>query len=178
MNDAKIWRYHLLNQNGQGWGIIILDSCGFFAAITDWGSYTYLWGRGGWADPGRPGGNDFRRWFLTLDDGYLADKLSLELRQWGYVINREKTAKAFRRATLETRRNRGFTKTQARVEWERIQNFENDNDCEHELVRTSELSEAWELPVRKEFETTHGFFKDLMPRLRATIKAELEQEKP
>jgi hypothetical protein len=175
MSQTKVWRYRIPSMNHSGWGIFFLDAIGCFAAITDYGNYTYLCSSRGW-ESDEPEGRDFRRWFLTVDDGYLADKLGVEYRRWGYVIDVEKTVKAFRHAIIQSRRDRSLTKEQAKDEWDNVQDFKNGNNCKHELVRNSQLYDAWELPVKKELERTHPFFTKLLPRLREAIRSELEAE--
>jgi hypothetical protein len=60
--------YNLPNSApGEGWAVIVIDvDRGFFATVSDWGNYAYLWSN--------PGG-EFRRFLINCDAHYLYGKL-------------------------------------------------------------------------------------------------------
>ena len=61
-------RYDIKNdRDGEGWGIIVIDtSIGFFATVSDWGNYSFLW-----THPGC----EFRKFLCDLEVDYLRSKL-------------------------------------------------------------------------------------------------------
>jgi len=67
---AATWRYHLPNENGEGWAIAFLDSSGVFTSVSDYGDYGHRWPQAGW------GPEDFRAFFLQCDDSYILGKIS------------------------------------------------------------------------------------------------------
>jgi hypothetical protein len=62
-------KYVLPSVKGEGWAIVVIDtSSGFFATVSDWGSYAYLW-----SDPGC----EFRKFLVDLNADYLHGKLMM-----------------------------------------------------------------------------------------------------
>jgi hypothetical protein len=69
---APTLRRYVVRQTGtiSGWAIIVIDtSNGFFATISDYGNYSYLW-----RDPG----GDFRQFLTELEADYFHRKIMLD----------------------------------------------------------------------------------------------------
>lgn len=111
MKQPKLFYYYLPSEKGEGWAMIVIGDNGFFSAVSDYGSYGYLW-----THHGMP---DVRMFFLkckrqSYDSDYFQSKLYP--RPWDY--DAEKTYQNLRHFILGHRRHGGFTKDEARREWD------------------------------------------------------------
>jgi hypothetical protein len=86
--QIKFWRYYLPNIDGEGWGIFLLDSTGFFSAVTDYGNCAY-----------RNGTKDFRE-FMKGSSSYYINKLFGE----GTEYQGDQTVEKIKRYIIELRR--------------------------------------------------------------------------
>ena len=46
-SDVKVWRYSFPSIKGEGWAIFFLDETGCFAALSDYGDWSYRWNQRG-----------------------------------------------------------------------------------------------------------------------------------
>ena len=165
----KTWHYQFPSHNLEGWALIILREDGFFAAVSDYGNYAYLWRSRGSAD--------IREFFLNAASewNYFARKLKPDTR-----VNAWESFKNVRREILKNRRGLGWDRDQARNVWEGLDEYEECGDWEG-FLRDSEVSsffdEPWELAHMELCGDVVNFCKKVLPRLAEQIKVELEHEK-
>lgn len=87
--EVKAKSYELLKNNG--WlGQVVITTDGFFAAVTDYGSFSYTWRCFGEMD--------FRAFLSTLDEGYFSGKMVTGM---AYVIHNNQVKTAAKRFTAE-----------------------------------------------------------------------------
>ncbi|EGO63584.1 hypothetical protein [Acetonema longum] len=168
MSEITMWRYHIPPEDGlSGWGTFILDSTGFFAAVTDFGNFAYRWTH--------HGRKDFREFIIELarDPYYLLGKV----RPSGEVYNGEKTLKSIWEHIREYRRCGWYTKEFAREEFNLIRECD-DLDAEHDFydwVRQTNIQDAYEHHQTAYRIDDLCFADGLMPRLAEAIKAEFQK---
>jgi hypothetical protein len=165
--SAKVWRYHLPSENGEGWAIVFLDSIGCFTALSDWGNYGHRWPEAGW------GPGDFRDFFVRCDDSYVIGKIARSDEYHG-----ERTAKAIKARIIEYRHDGVFTKQRARREWELLREHDDVYRPEHFALwwDSTKIEQAHELAVYDFPQQAVAFMKRVMPRLRDAIRADLARE--
>lgn len=176
--DVRSWRYYLPSTNGEGWGVVHMDSTGFFAAITDYGNYSYLWSGHGKQPP-----FDFRDFVagLVRDPGYVLHKVAPNK-----VLDEAATRHTIRRFILESRRDSTWTAAQAREEWDLqeeifVRGLHGDGDESLDAfkawLRETTISDAWELASWTEPPEAKAFVDRFMPRLCRVVADELAAER-
>jgi len=168
---VKVWRYVIpSDEHREGWGVLILDSTGYFSAVSDYGNYAYLWNA--------HGTDDFRKFAIRLerDWDYAATKLG------GYDKNHrldvEATAKQIKRAVLEGRRSRRFSAEEARQEWDEARDLDVGNITPEQWYERTALGDATEYWCYRRDSDLEAFCKKLLPRLSKIIATEMAAEKP
>ena len=164
------WRYSFPSENGEGWAIIFLDSAGCFAALSDWGNWTYRWNSRGINEP------DFRQFFLTASDEYLLEKLN-PVQEY----DPEDTLKAVKQAYLEAfrstswRKRKRFERASAWMELNEMYNdLYTDSDFDQWLTcNPMDFDEPWYLRCDRHSQQAEQFIKRVMPRLREAIRKDL-----
>ena len=108
-DDIRLWRYHVPSVNGEGWGIFVIGSDGYFSCVTDHGNYAYLWTHHGF--------DDFRKFLLRAveDRDYFVTKLG-----HGKVYDGPETEKALKEAVAENLRDGTWTAEEVEEELELI----------------------------------------------------------
>jgi hypothetical protein len=66
--EVKAESFTLKKEDGQWLGQVVLTSDGMFAAVTDYGNYSFAW---------RSFGNDFKAFILSLNPSYFGGKMYL-----------------------------------------------------------------------------------------------------
>jgi hypothetical protein len=167
-DQVKLWLYRLPSVSREGWGVIVINSLGFFGAVSDYGNYAY-----GWPNHGEC---DFRVFVAALarDPDYVQRKLSLE---HGWPVDVPASVKAVREAVLEARRGRSrqLTKAGARDLWDELDSVYD----EHELtsvIDCAPLDDKGELFQHSPPASLVAFTTLLLPRLSVLLRAELEAE--
>jgi hypothetical protein len=161
-SEVKVWRYSIPSVKGQGWAIIFLDETGCFAALSDYGNWSYRWNQ-----RGIPEGTTFRHFLLQCDDDYILRKIAPQ-----QEFDAEKTQASIKEFILGMRREKQLTAGEAREEWENADNV----NSEYEFGRWrdyTELPDSGELYCMKYPEDARAFLKHAMPRLRELIKNDL-----
>ena len=164
------WRYSLPNENGEGWAIAFLDSIGCFSVLSDYGDYGYRWPQNGWSNPNE---RDFRQFFLGTDDHYVLRKIARSDHYDGRA-----TCEGIKRHIIELRRDRHYEKDFARDEWDRLRRYD-DVDCREMFAmwyENTKIGDAAEFSVYSFSPQALAFQKLVLPRLRAAIRAQLEEE--
>lgn len=164
MSEVKTWRYVLPSIDGEGSGIVILDSTGFFASVGDYGDYAYWW---------RYFGEEgFRNFFLKAEkeSEYFLRKLSRKSE-----IDIGETARLIKETILSRRREGYMTRDYARREWERAKQLESDGD-EHWWYENTWFACRSELLVYDYPACAKAFVEKFLPRLAKAIEEELKNE--
>ncbi len=169
---VKLWRYYLPTVDGlSGWAEIVLGSNGFFAAVSDYGNYSYAW-----RDTGRA---DFRAFVAALErePDYIAGKLG-PCSGHQFPIDYERTIKCIREHIVSSRRD-GLSKERARREWEAVRSFAtepNDYGLNRWFDATG-FDDRGEFVCRSPPAGLRAFCERTIPRLAAAIRAEMEAER-
>lgn len=110
MSEPKLYRYYLPSENGEGWAEIVVCSTGFFGAVSDWGDYANAWRHHGCAD--------FRTFLLNAERSpeYFAEKLVHGAQEY----DAEATMRGLKQTILGCRRERTWTREEARCEWDNL----------------------------------------------------------
>lgn len=177
MNASQAIRYAVPNSpDGDGWALLFIDEEGAFAAITDYGDFTYRWPSRGWSAV------DFRHFLLTIDADYLARKLASGEREYRGDL----TAVAVRDQILQQRREWrrqpsspiALGKVAARAEWNLVASCRALADeqafeewCARTKLAAPELLAVEGLPRR-----VRAFIEKSWPRLRRALELDLAFE--
>ena len=165
-DQIKFWRYYVPNIDGEGWGIFVLDSTGFFSAVTDYGNCAFRWSS--------TGTKDFRE-FMKGSPSYYINKLFGE----GKEYQGDQTVEKIKRYIIECRREDSLTEEQARHEWDLM----DQNDNLYSISDFTRYYDSTNLDDVGEFYTmgysasVMAFGKVLLPRLFEMIKDDLATEK-
>lgn len=168
-SNVRFWRYSLPSIAHEGWAIIVIGSDGFFAAVSDYGNYAYLW-----THPGLQSGQDMRSFFLKLNWQYFMTKLYGSPDKY----NPTATLKEVKLAIIEGRRHSGWSPHKARREWDALESnsyLESEYDFESWVGHAS-MDEAYEFRVNGWPADAQAFGEKILPRLQQAIREELAQE--
>jgi hypothetical protein len=164
----KTWHYKIPSRPpGEGWAYVMIREDGFFATVSDYGNYAYLWTS--------PGVKDIRRFFLRAEEewDYFAAKLKPER-----SLDSEASFNHLRDDILQERRQGHLSKDAARERWKYLDEFE-DDDWEG-FVRDDRTHEYWPEPwqfgVMRRCPDVDAYAKKILPQLARLIKAELDAE--
>jgi hypothetical protein len=164
-SDVKTWRYSFPSVKGEGWAIIFLDETGCFAALSDYGDWSYRWNQ-----RGLPEETTFRHFIIQCEDDYILRKIAPK-----QEYDDEATLQAVRETILGMRREKQLTAEEARDEWELPDLHEGLCD-EYQFwgwANQTELPDTHELTCYKYSEQARAFIKHSLPRLREAIKNDL-----
>jgi hypothetical protein len=165
MSGVKTWRYSVPTLNSlEGWAILFLDNAGCFAALSDYGDWTYRWNARGIAE------KDMRYFILSCDDGYLLQKLNPHKE-----YDSDATLIAAKELIIGMRRERQLDVDEARNEWISL------SDCDslrteidfYRWTEMMDLGDVSDLYRTKHSEQARAFLKHCLPRLRMEIKNDL-----
>lgn len=161
----KFWRYSLPRTDiTSGWAIVLMDSTGMFAVVSDWGNWAYQWTH--------HGADDFRKFVVKLSGSYVQRKLDPET-----VYDGEATLENVRWDILESRRCGYRSKEWARREWDKLEAY--DLLSEHgwsEWLQQCDWSDAYELCSTGPKPGIDQFCKQVLPRLQDMIYEDLKEE--
>lgn len=173
--SVTTWRYVLpsLPKGEDSWSIVFVDSTGCVAVLSDYGDWCYRW------VTKHCGFDDFRKFLVQADWGYVAMKLGLGREDALRVYDGEATRKNIRRRIREARRDGSLSKKQARDEWELAGSDIEDNGLVgfHEWYQHTKFSDAYECAVYRMSHGLHHWVTVSFPRLKEVLRAELAAEK-
>ena len=161
------WRYHLPNENGEGWAIAFLDSIGCFSVLSDYGDYGYRWPESGWSNPQE---RDFRQFFLGTNDHYVLAKVARS-----DMYDGDATLASVKSSILNCRRYGSWSRDHARNEWNLLSEYsglESREDFAMWYQHTT-IDCAYTKAVYTFHPQAIGFQEYILPRLRAVIRAQL-----
>jgi len=162
-----VWlkRYVIPPEKHEGWAIIHIDANGFFATVSDYGNYAYLWTSFG--------PNDFRKFLAQLDQGYVVGKLT----GGKTIYDGEATLKAIKEHIIGARKEGTYSRGEARHEWGKmVYNREMLSDVREfeEWCDETKIEEPWEFHCSEPEPQAVAFYQKVWPRFVELIKAELE----
>lgn len=166
-SSVKFWKYYVPSVDGlEGWGIFILDSTGMFSAVTDYGNAAYKFEV--------RAGEDIRKYFAKGVPGNLKEKLFYNLQ----CYDGEETLIRAQEYILEARREKSYSREQAREEWDLLElNEWIDNDAN--FVRwfdATSIDDAGEFYTMGYPPSCRGFVNKIMPRFCEVVAKELAAE--
>jgi hypothetical protein len=164
---AQFWRYSFPNVKGEGWAIIFLDFAGCFAALSDYGDWSYRWNSRGFAE-----GEDLRTFLVTCDDDYLMSKLGQGRKEYDGAGSFD----AAKKAILSARRDGELEQEEAREEWDALHTFD-ELKAEYDFgmwYAQSKISDAGECFRNRYPQQLVEFLRLEMPRLREALRAEMK----
>jgi hypothetical protein len=163
-DDVKVWRYVLPNVRHEGWAIVLMDSTGYFSAVSDFGNYAFQWRAHGCAD--------FRQFLLRADKDadYFINKLKHE-----DVFDEEDTRKSLKQLIAQERRRGRIDAAQAREEWDNAKSIDSEWDF-HDFINNTSLENAHECHCRCPPGMVVGFVTKVMTRLIPLLKADLQAD--
>lgn len=177
----KLWFYRLRAIDGRDfeWAEIVVGSNGFFAAVSDYGNYSFRWTHFG--------SGDFREWMLDLDAAYVRSKIMSCSDRKADIYDDQASLKAARRAICELRREGTIEKDEARAAWDEIGDQHGWLHSEFEWNEWAMHADGAHLigEYRDIYEETYRtmpepqsrqFCERILPRLREAIRAELAAE--
>jgi hypothetical protein len=159
----RVWRYSIPSENLEGWAVLFVDASGTVAAVSDFGNYAYVWGRGC-----LPEGVTILEFLLRVESGYLLEKFAPEK-----VLDKAATCRAIRKylADWAALSDPAAIREEMALLPESDEAFDFRQWCEDTAV------EAGELAVFGHHPQALAFIERCWPRLRALIQAELEAER-
>lgn len=185
MRTIQTWRYEIPNdQYGQGHGVVVMDSTGYFSAVTDFGNYAFGW----WYH----GERDFREFIAGLRGStcYVMGKLGKK-----DELDLERTVQHVKEQIIEKRRRGRWSmdpppqkrewyedapatgREKARAEWELIEQLDAGDITVDEWVRDSRLDDAWEMPCYTYDVHLRMFAEQFIPRLADVLEGQLRWER-
>lgn len=165
--EIKFWRYYVPAEDGEGWGIFLLDSTGMFSAVTDYGNCAYRWSHHGC--------NDFREFFRGDSWDYYLNKLF----QGQEVYQQDETLQAVKERIIHLRWERRVTEEWAREEWDLLERHE-DLYSESDFTRwydETRVDDAGEYYTRGHNSSAKAFVRKLMPRFAKMALDDLANER-
>ena len=169
-DSVKIWRYRIpSDEHREGWGLLILDSTGFFSAVSDYGNYAYWWNA--------HGRNDFREFVIGLEGSWDYAATKLGTREQNHVFDPEATEREIKRELIRRRRSLSLTKEAAREEWEHADHLGSENITIEQWAERTCLDDPCDYICDRRSADLEAFCKRLLPRLAKVLQAELNVEK-
>lgn len=160
----KIWNYNFPPIGFEGWAKIILREDGFFAAVSDYGNYAYLWTH--------HGEDDFRKFFLKVNSDYIMSKLNPKKE-----INIVKSFENIKQYILRNRRERSYNAYKARSVWNEVFEYEYDDDWDGFCRHSEHINEPWEFTIHEYPSDVRAFAENIVcKRLRNILSEELEKK--
>lgn len=161
--ERKLWQYDFPSIKGEGWAKIVLREDGFFAAVSDYGNYAFLWTHHGC--------DDFRKFFLRVNWDYLCGKLSRR------ELDPDASFKEVKQEILRARRTQQWDRKKAKAARDLLSTHEGDGDWEG-FLRSAETYMYFDTPheyaVTRYPSDAEAFAKIVVcKRLRDAIKQEL-----
>ena len=163
-SEVKIHHYRLPHVRHEGGAEIVVGSNGFFAAVSDYGSYAYRWTHFG--------EDDFRKFLLELETDYLAKKLHPDME-----FDLDGSIRQARKLVLELRRRREIGGFCAHSLWDGLDYVSHEYEL-YEWYTHGNGGKSLPTPddgfVRTRGYGVQAFVTKTMPRLKALIRAELD----
>ncbi|WP_223643979.1 hypothetical protein [Corallococcus sp. EGB] len=177
MAEPLVYQYRLRTEKGAWLADVILRSDGFFATVSDWGSYAFRW---------TAAGGEFRAFVAQLErqDDYVCSKL--ESRDWW---DGSRTLKRIREHVLTSRRDGTYSKEKAAEAWESLSDAlgawsrRDARDYDEIAIdqfsvwcTNTSVSAPYEFAAYDYPPDVRGFCENVMPALATAIRAQLQAE--
>lgn len=158
----RTWRYAVPSENLEGGAVLFLDEGGTFAAVSDFGTYGYVW-----PPVGRTQG--MREFLLRVGDDYLLGKLAPQ-----QVLDEAATCRAIRKYLAD---NAAASDAEAIREELSLLPERDASFCFEDWSEETAIEDTHELTVYGPHPQARAFIERCWPRLRALIQAQLEAER-
>ena len=162
--EVQLRRYCVSSKKGEGWGVFVIGSYGFFSVVSDYGNYAFWWTHFG--------EGDFRAFLISLEWDYAAGKLGQGHTK---VFQGQSTIENVRDHILQHRRDGSWSKERALEEWELIESTDLSIHPE-DWMRATKIEDAYELIRRDWPADVLAFCKVLLPRFQQVLRDELARE--
>lgn len=165
--------YKLPSIKGEGWAHISINTeTGFFATVSDWGNYSFLWTA--------PGG-EFRAFLMKLQPDYLYGKLMMgrpDMRVFDGHKTKENIIQAIEDKNKEADDvHAGWEHYEEELALIRNRSFDAADVGDFEAWESeTRLSDVWELAVYSQEPQCTGFCEKVWPRFVELLKKELAEE--
>lgn len=166
---GRVISIHLLFQP-HGWATFYVDDAqGTLAVASDWGSYSYRWGRGSHLAVDPP---DLSRALATrFGAHYVANKLFPE----HHVYDPQATERAWRDWLIQLRRDGSIGREEAREAWDEIGLLDFGGEPPLDDAHKAMGSDVWELTETSEHPWFVRLRDDLLPAFLAELRTELSK---
>lgn len=163
----KVWNYTLKSEGvGEGWALVMMREDGFFATISDYGNYAYLWSS--------IGTDDFRKFILSLDGAYLARKLKPESH-----VDADESFKNVAEDLKSRVKDGSLSKDQAKKARQVLARHSSDGDWEG-FLRDQDahqyFEEPWGFAISTLDSDVLSYAEKVLPRLKVVIQKDLEAD--
>lgn len=163
--STTLRRYTVRFPSGEWIGTFVIADDGYFSTVSDFGSYAHYWSNAGPC---------FRTALARLSPDYLLGKIARRDRYDG-----EATARDVRRHIKEHRREKNYSREQAREEWDLVEACDSLNSREsfvrwYDETKIGDASEfaVWDYPLQ-----ARTFAEKAWPFFAAALHAELAAER-
>jgi hypothetical protein len=160
-------------RSGEGWALIVVNTDnGFFATVSDWGNYAYIW-----SSPGC----EFRKFLMGLNPDYLCSKLMhgrKDAREYDSdAIRLEVMKELDERAKSYRERNRKFWPRYAEEKRNAEERLSGDNVHDFEAwCSETVLDEPWRYHLTRFNQQCMAFCTKVWPRFKKLLEEELAAE--
>lgn len=182
-HQPKLWFYRLRATDGKDfeWAEVVIGSNGFFAAVSDYGNYSFRWTHFG---------DDFRQFVLGIGPDYVHGKIMGCSGRRSEVYDEAATLKGVRKSICALRRSLTLTREEARDAFEELKWDFAELYTSSDLERWGMTSSFMALCARRriDFDLYEGVYKKMpepqswmfceriLARLKDAIRAELAAE--
>ena len=161
--SAVVTRFYQVRFRQWGWARLWITDDWCLTIMSDWGNFAYWW---------HPDPYDFREFLCHREDDYLANKLSGGAQE----LDVDATERWIKERISARRREGGFTREEARAEWELLRgcDFESETDRQHWYNHTK-IDDAWDSLIYRTPMRVQMFLKHCWPLLVVEIRRDLGQ---
>lgn len=166
-------RYELRSnrETHEGWAIIVIDTdIGFFATVSDYGNYAYVW---------RAPGCEFRKFLIGVEPDYLLGKLLHGRMDRLRVFDGDGTKKEILKYIEENKVEECRSQNLEKYENEKAVLENRSFDCQQDFEAWQSetlLDEPWHFGCWVPDPQCMGFCTKIMPRFKKLLEEELKAE--
>ena len=165
----KMVEQYSLRQLAGWWAIITVDEGkGLLSIQSDYGDYAYYW-----SSPGMP----FKKFLLSIDDGYLMNKLSGGVSEFLLKETVEAIKKDISESELSKSEQEDFLSVLDAVEGNTINEFCYSLTGHSELINIIYSGDYLSVPIRTDIPyQCQAFVKKIWPEFKKVLKQEVEDK--
>jgi len=160
--SRQLRRYSLRTERDKWLAEVVISDDGYFSTVSDYGNYAFYWSHAG----------DCSRTFLAkIGEDYMLSKLCGRRSEY----DGDRTLASVKEYIVDNRRDGGFSKEDARKEWDLLDEH-SDLDSREQFyiwVSNTSIGDAYEMAVYDYPSDALGFAEKVMPVLKAKLLAEI-----